>query len=660
MAKRTKQTEQNIELSPAKRWLFRAIVWFFPVILLILIETILRLSGYGTDYRLFVTSSVDRRYLEPNPQLGRRYFPGGRFYPNVTHSFLLKEKPKNCFRIFVLGGSTARGYPYYYNGSFSSMLRVMLQKSYPALYFEVINLAMVAVNSYTVRDITRELWAYQPDLILIYSGHNEFYGALGVGSVEKLGTSRSLVLAYLYFNRFKTFQLVRNLIRSVRQQFGGKDTSTPLQTTLMEHLASRRSIPYGSPLYRKAVQIFRENLTDVVAMCQEHQVPVLLGTLTSNVHDQPPFNDTFQPATDTAAWWALYRQTLTAPAAQQDSLFGELFRLDTLPASAHYRFGRFAERTGRLDTAYRHLYLAKDYDGLRFRASEDLNRVLRQLAQKPGVRLVPVKEAFEQQSPNRLPGTNLFLEHLHPNLKGYFLLAKSFYRTILRSKRIPGTPRKLPPDSLLWQELGITDFDREAGNIRIRVLTSGWPFRKSTVGTLDRLNLKPETYVQQLALDYWHKKITWEKAHVLLAEHYLKTKQWKRAAAEFRALIVFTPFNPSPYQHLVRILVEHGRYAEAIPYLKTLIRLSPDLFAYRTLGKIYLQQGYPEKAIPNFRQALNIYAADEESLFYLAAAYFQIGQLENARMFLQRLQRVAPDYPGLPRLEAMVNKKQAG
>ena len=654
----TNVPSKSSPLSPKRKWFFRAVLVLFPIFLLVLLEFILRITGYGTDYRLFIPSSVDNRYLEPNPQLGRRYFPGGKFYPNITHSFLLKEKPANGFRIFVLGGSTARGYPYYYNGSFSSMLRVMLQKSYPNIYFEVVNLAMVAVNSYTVQDIAREIWRYQPDLVLVYSGHNEFYGALGVGSLEQLGTSRKLVLTYLWLNRFKTVQLLRQLARGIMGALGGGTSELAPNMTLMEHLAARRSIAHGSPLYRKAMTIFQQNMAEVVELCRNHRVPLLLGTLVSNVHHQPPFTDTFHPETDTATWQQLFRKALQAPPHQADSLFQQLFHLDDFPASAHFQYARLAESQQRWDSAYVHFYRAKDYDGLRFRASEDFNGILQELASVSGAILVPIRRSFESHSPHHLPGKELFLEHLHPNLQGYFLMARTFYRAIVSAHLIPGEAHALPADSLLWQDMGITEFEHAAGEIRIRVLTSGWPFRKGSVGTLDSLSLTPGDMVHKLALDYWQKKITWEKAHVLLAEHYLKSGQWQKAAAEFKALIVFTPFNPSPYQHLVRLLIEHQRYREAIPYLQTLTRLSWDLFAFRTLGMVYLQQGYPEKAIPYFRTALDLYASDEESLFYLAASYFQLGQIENARMYVERLLRVNPRYPDLPHLQQLINKNR--
>ena len=77
------------------------------------------------------------------------------------------------FRIFCLGGSTATGYPYWYNASFSFFLKTRLKIIFPDKNIEVINLSMTAVNSFTVLDMVKELPEYEPDLILVYDGHNE-------------------------------------------------------------------------------------------------------------------------------------------------------------------------------------------------------------------------------------------------------------------------------------------------------------------------------------------------------------------------------------------------------------------------------------------------------------------------------------------------------
>ncbi|RMD92982.1 MAG: SGNH/GDSL hydrolase family protein, partial [Calditrichaeota bacterium] len=171
----------------------RVFKWLLPLVsigFLLLVELSLRLFHYAEDRPLFVTADFDARYWIVNPSVGQRYFLQKAVTPITAFDFFLKHKPANAYRIFVLGGSSAAGYPYLYNGTFPRMLKTRLQDAYPQKLIEVVNLAMPAVNSFTLLDFMRELPDYQPDLILIYAGHNEFYGALGVGSSESLGEHR--------------------------------------------------------------------------------------------------------------------------------------------------------------------------------------------------------------------------------------------------------------------------------------------------------------------------------------------------------------------------------------------------------------------------------------------------------------------------------------
>jgi len=46
----------------------------------------------------------------------------------------------------------------------------------------VVNVGISAISSYMVLNFVNELVQYQPDLFVLYMGHNEFYGAFGIGS----------------------------------------------------------------------------------------------------------------------------------------------------------------------------------------------------------------------------------------------------------------------------------------------------------------------------------------------------------------------------------------------------------------------------------------------------------------------------------------------
>ena len=96
-----------------------------------------------------------------------------------NHEIFAVDKAPNTFRIFVLGESTTIGYPYFHNGSFHRWLQYRLARMYPERNFEIINLSLTAVNSYTVLDFGKQLAQYQPDAVLIYAGHKRILWRFG-------------------------------------------------------------------------------------------------------------------------------------------------------------------------------------------------------------------------------------------------------------------------------------------------------------------------------------------------------------------------------------------------------------------------------------------------------------------------------------------------
>ena len=175
MKKRTEepQTDMGRKVSEKRKRLFRVIAIAFPFFILFIIEMSLRLFQYGDDLNLFIEAKDRPDFLVLNPAASKRYFVNMAFAPTGNSELFRKNKDKTTLRLFVLGESTTIGYPYFHNGSFHRWLLYRLMHEFPDRNFEVINLSLTGVNSYTVLGFAKELVKYQPDAVLIYSGHNE-------------------------------------------------------------------------------------------------------------------------------------------------------------------------------------------------------------------------------------------------------------------------------------------------------------------------------------------------------------------------------------------------------------------------------------------------------------------------------------------------------
>ncbi len=216
IVKQHKNQPASQSLSSNKRRAFLLLTLVFPFVLLILLEWSLRIANYGSDVSLFATEVINgKTYYFMNPDVKARYFSRVEFSPNTSPDFFQMPKPDTTFRIFCLGGSTTAGFPYGFVGSFSTFLRDRLRMLFPDKKIEVINFGMTATNSYTVLDIAQELVDYQPDLLIVYDGHNEFYGALGIASRESIIGSRWFTKLYLRLVHFRSFQFLRNIFTYV-------------------------------------------------------------------------------------------------------------------------------------------------------------------------------------------------------------------------------------------------------------------------------------------------------------------------------------------------------------------------------------------------------------------------------------------------------------
>jgi lysophospholipase L1-like esterase len=327
-------------LSRQLKLVFWALTLALPLLFFALLEGGLRVAGYGASYPLFVGVDGYPEYLAQSREVGRRYFHRTREAPTALHDLFLAEKPADEVRLFVQGGSSAAGFPFYHGAAFSRMLEARLQRTFPDRPIEVINTGMAAVNSYTLLDLAPEILRQRPDAVLIYAGHNEYYGALGVGSTERVGASRTMVNLYLRLRSLRTVQLLGDgLGRLAALGVRGE----PSGGSLMARMVGQQTIPYGSADYHRGLRQYEGNLSDLLARYRRAGVPVFVATLVANERDHRPFTSTFQPGTDEADWRRRYeaavRQLGGGDARGAVAALEALTREDTLAADGFFALG---------------------------------------------------------------------------------------------------------------------------------------------------------------------------------------------------------------------------------------------------------------------------------------------------------------------------------
>ncbi len=584
-----------------RKWVFYVLMWSIPVLFFVLVEGGLRIIGFGQDYPLFVPVEAAPDYLVLNREVAHRYFNQEVQVPTGLHDVFRAERDSTTLRIFVQGGSSAAGYPYYYGGSFSRMLEQRLQQTWPERRVELVNVAMAAVNSYTILDQVDEILDQSPDAVLIYAGHNEFYGALGVGSSQSLGRYRQVVNLYLRLQSWRTLQLIRSGLSQAAQVVSrNRDGSS----TLMERMVRRQEIELDSDTYQAGIRQFRGNLRGILNKYQRRGIPVFIGTVASNERTHPPFQSGLMPSTDSGQWERAYEEALRAESLPVSiEKMRKVVAMDSMAAQSWFALGALLDMQGDYVQARQAYILAKDLDQLRFRATEEVNQIIREEAAGAGVILVETQGFLRERANENIIGSDLMLEHLHPNLEGYFVFADAFYDAVYES-RIGGQLLNYVPREVARSEVLFTQVDSIFGELRLQKLLNSWPFQPLDADLDAGLDtMQTSSIAEELAHALDDGELTWFAATDQLRAHYVEQHAYHLALKASLALLQEYPYLALPYAYAASVLAAQGRLDEAVDYYGAANDLEESASIHFRLGILYQHKRQLGLAEEHFERA---------------------------------------------------------
>ncbi len=370
----------------------------------------------GTDSRIIIGSTVPERVMNP--------------------------KPAQICRVFLIGESTVQGFPFPPNLCAAAFLEKYLQARTPSKRVEVINCGITAVASYPLRSVMAEAVKLQPDLMVIYAGHNEYFGAFGVASAQGVG-SRPWQMGLSHFGRttavFQAVYLALDRMRQKAPAAPGPDADPGL----MSRMAAVEQIAPGGTLRRRAEASLESNISAMLAMARKAGVPVMLCSLTANERDLPPVRS-IEP--ENPEWRALHKSAMdsfsSGPQTAQRLLLRAL-EMEPDHAGTHFYLARTLELEGRTSEALRHFRMARDLDAMPWRATSRFNALLKRCADRHGVPFCDVDAVFHEEA-GGAPGWDLFADHLHPSLRGQALLARAILDAVVRENLLPLAAK--PPD----------------------------------------------------------------------------------------------------------------------------------------------------------------------------------------------------------------------
>lgn len=359
---------------------------------------------------------------------------------SASNRAIYSEK-KNRFRIFCLGGSTTAGYPYNNfptfkcPSSFPNYLRAILQYNRSLPDVEILNAGATALNSLNVRHLFKDLLKYKPDAVVIYSGHNEYFGP------NEFAVSKEKTLDYQQPGFYFPFMRIRRtyLYQGLKKLIGF--FTSRFETKHQDYLvwSQQNYVLPNDPINEQIAENYRRNVTEIVKMAKAHHIKLILCTPVTNVAF-PPFISKFnQPLdTQTAARFdsldnaarMLYGSGKIEPAYE---IWNQLKQIDSTYADLYYHSGMALARLKKYEQAAKDLYRAKECDAFPFRAKNYIGEILREIAREEQVILVDVEKFFEMLSAKYYPEPSYLLDHVHPTDEGYYYLALYLARVMIEN-----------------------------------------------------------------------------------------------------------------------------------------------------------------------------------------------------------------------------------
>ena len=351
------------------------------------------------------------------------------------------HKPDSAFRIFTLGGSTTYGRPYRDKTSFTGWLRAYLQAADSSKVWEVVNSGGISYASYRLANLAEELTAYHPDLLVIYTGHNEFLEERTYRKLRSL--SPWFAQMAKWFGHLRTYSWFKQMYQSL--SFSKKENLQNKQGILTAEVSTRLENSVGPKDYvrndsltAQVIEHFSFSLDRILQIAKRRDIPVILITPLSNLKDCNPFKSQLEHSGNASLVEEWFQKAKIQEQQHQDSvaesLYLKILKKEPRYAKVHYRLGKIYIRHREYTKAKYHLKQAKEQDVCPLRALDTLYSLVVEKGiqnKKDNVYLINFQTILEnrsqQEQGHKILGKEYFLDHVHPTIKTHQILGHELF-----------------------------------------------------------------------------------------------------------------------------------------------------------------------------------------------------------------------------------------
>lgn len=651
--------------------------------LLVVFELVLRLFGLGT---LAVSEDPFVGFSGHHPVFETYRAEDGSLQARIVREKLKwfneqqfpVSKDSGTFRIFTLGGSTAYGRPYGTRTSYSGWLEGILKEAAePDQHFEVINAAGISYASYRVVLVLKEILAYQPDLVIIYTGHNEFLESRTYQHLLAQPSAWLRILESLY--RLRIYSLLERAVGKIGAESSVGEDSRPRSSegilspeveTLLDRSAGLEYYQRDSVYARGVFDHFRFNVGRMIRLCRQAGVPVLFCRPVDNLKDFSPFKS--MPGAEMASADRVRLERLLnmgrillaeGKADQGLETLKKAVRLEPLYAESWFYLGRALLATGDTARARQAFLQARELDVCSLRAQEPIHRILEEETATAGVNLLDLPALFASHSPGGIIGAETLIDHIHPLPEYHLLIATEIAgwmeeQGLLKQGSLPGEDEIQALYDKVMASLSDEYMSRGVLNLakvmvwakkfsEVRTLFEGRWNEVSHIGeaqylmgvVLERLGEPQE------ALAYYEKALEdmpkHRQSYRQLAEASEKSGDLAKAEQTYRRALEIFPEDVPLLSNYGILLARQGRSQEAMNLFSRAARIKPDLPELNNnIGMLYLMNKQYGQAIASFNRALQADPDDPQAYHNLGVVYTMLERYPEAEQaFLETIER---------------------
>ena len=237
----------------------------------------------------------------------------------------------------------------------------------------------------------------------------------------------------------------------------------------MEAVVGQSYVAPHSPLRAAAARNLHHHITEMIESCQARSIAIIVCTLASNERGLAPIGESDVSRLTVDEQARLTRLLKRGGAVSTDATpaiedLEAALGIDPNHALIHFRLGQAYESVGDAPAATQHYRSALDLDPMPWRAPSASMDAIRRAAREGGAILCDVQQAFREASPLGAVGWELMDDHVHPTLKGQWLLAKSIVNTLTslpgKLNVTPSAHDALPDFNDYARQLGDNPYDR--------------------------------------------------------------------------------------------------------------------------------------------------------------------------------------------------------